>query len=159
MQNKTRLDESIKALNEFKQNLFKASENTEDVKNGDCTPEDERQEPDYKLYNSIADTSIEILKGETVANLFNKIADKLGEDLSKELCEVMAICMTHSAYQAVVFYDGLIKNELGKQFDHISDHLNSMAGVLNGHDGALQVFKSKINDLENEKKLSDIENK
>ena len=58
------LDDSIEELKAFRKNLNAAAEDNEDVRNGISTPEEEKQEPEFQMYDVIAETSIQILQNE-----------------------------------------------------------------------------------------------
>lgn len=153
MQTNKKIDESVERLNQFKKNLNESAENTEDVKNGEATPDEERAEPTYVLYNQIADTTVKIMKLPSTSKLFTDIANKLDEDTAQKLMELMAICMTHSAYHAVAWYDQLLKEELDKQFNNVGAVIDNIRGDVMGQHGALEVFKEKLGKIENQLKM------
>lgn len=145
---KTPLNDSVNEIKTFQENIKKTAEQSEDVKAGKCTTEEELQEPAYVLYNQIAESSIKILQLPEVINTFSLLSEKFGDDTSKAIVELMAIAMTQSAHQAVLFYDDLLKAELTKQFDNIGEHLNMALADIAGHSGALSVFKSQLSDIQ-----------
>jgi len=147
------LEDSIKDLESFKDKMKQSSEQTDDVKEGRSTAEEEQQEPAYVLYNAIVETSIEIMKLPSFVKGFNHIADKFGEDCAKELSEMMVIAMTQSAHNAILMYDSLLKEELTKQFDHYGKALNECIGIVNAHNSVLEVYKSKLGTIEKNIKL------
>lgn len=155
-QKTSNLDKSVEDILKFKEKLENGAENTEDVKSGKCTAEDEKQEPGYILYNAISESSIEILKQPTVVKFFENISKDIGEDFSKSLVELLAICMSHSAYTAITFYDQMLKGELTKQFDHYGDHLNAIGGTVKSHDAVLEVFSKRLSELEKKNKLDSV---
>lgn len=142
------MSDSIDGIAAFQERLKKATEETEDVKNGDATPEDEQQEPDYILFNAICDSSIEIMSKPIIVEFFSKISDKLGEDLTHNMIEMMAIIMSNSAYAAVQFYDNLLKDELRKQFENIGNTFNLLGADVNAHTGVLEVYRSRLDEIE-----------
>lgn len=156
MQNETNpMSDAIDGIEAFKDRLKKATEETEDVKNGDATPEEEQKEPDYILFNAIADNSIEIMKMPIMVDFFSKISTKLGEDLTENLIEMLAIIVSNSSYAAVQFYDSLLKEELGAQFQNVGDAFNALGADVNAHTGALEVFKDRLTNIE--KRLSSLD--
>lgn len=153
---KSGLDRSIDDILKYRENLEKCAENTEDVKKGNCTAEDEKQEPGYLLYQAISESSIAILQQPTVVKLFETISKDVGEDLAKSLVELFAISMSNSAYNAITFYDQLLKGELTKQFDHYGDYLNATTATVKAHDGVLEVLNKRVSDIENNIKLREV---
>ena len=114
------------------------------INNGENPDED----PSYVLYDSITESTINILKLKPMRDLFDKISDSVGEGTAKSMIEMISLCMTHSAHNAVVFYDELLKSELTKQFDLYGDSLNECIAVVNAHAGVLKILKKRIDDLE-----------
>jgi hypothetical protein len=146
------LNDSINEIKDFSKNVEEAINNEDN----ELTEEEKKEEPDYLLYNAISETSISILQQESVIKLFEKISDKLGDDITKSLIELMTLTMTHSAFNAIVFYDGLLKGELTNQFDHYGNHLNNTSAIVRSHDSVLEVFGKRITDLENKLKIDEI---
>lgn len=153
---KNPLADAVKSIENFKNNMKEATKHTKDVKEGSCTPEDEQKEPAYILYDGIADGSISILESPVFIEGFKKISDKLGDEVSRSLAEMLAIAMTKSAYSAITFYDDLLKAELQKQFDNYGSSLNGVIAKTNGINGAMEVFKKRIGDMENKLKIDSI---
>lgn len=151
------LKDSVLEMETLRKNLKKAIENTEDVKNGDATPEEEQHEPQYILYNAIIESVIDILTSDAARNAFTTLAPKLGPDSTKSLIEILSICMAKSAHHALLLYDDLLKQELTRQFDHYGDVLNKSIAVVNSHDGALKVLRKTIGELKND--ITDLKDK
>lgn len=156
--NTNKLAESIDSIKKFQFNLNEAAEHTQDVKDGVSTPEEERQEPDYILFNHIAESTINILQLPSIEKAFDSIAEKLDEDTAQHLAEMIALSMVHSAYDAVAFYDGLLKKELDKQFNHFADKINEIDSVVTAHNGALQVCQEKLGIIEKNIKINSLLN-
>lgn len=146
------LNDSVNELKQCQENIKKKAEESDDVKDGKCTAEEELREPAYVLYNQIAESSIRILQLPEVVNIFAKLSSNIGDDIAKALVELMALTMTQSAHQAVLFYDDLLKTELTKQFDNIGEHLNDTRAIVEGHTGALSVFKTQLNEIQSKLK-------
>lgn len=153
MAEKTPLDKSVEDLNRWKEDINKSAEEAEDVKEGRCTAEEERKEPAYVLYNQIAESSIHILQLPEIVSTFAMISETVGEKTGKALVELMAIAMSQSAYQAICFYDELLKEELSKQFNHVGEHLNIARADIDAHTSALSVFRKQLNDIQNKMKI------
>lgn len=139
--------DAIKDLEYMRDAINKAAETSEDVKSGNCTAEEEKMEPSYLLYNQIAKNSIDILKQPEVFNVFNKIKDKIGEDIAKGLIEVFVISMTHSAHSAVLFYDDLLKVELTNQFKNLGDHINIAKSDISAHSAVIEILRKDLNEI------------
>lgn len=153
------LEDSVKDLKEYQESIKEAAESSEDVKNGKCTVDDELHEPAYVLFNNIAESSIRILQIPEVVNSFKKLSETLGEDGSKTLVELLALTMTQSAHQAVLFYDDLLKSELTKQFDIYGNQLNQMMADIKGQSAAMSVFRKRLDTIEKDTKIKDFSQK
>lgn len=149
------LNSSVEDLKKWQESVNKSAEQAEDVKEGRCTAEEERKEPGYILYNQIAETSVKLLQLPEVTNAFSSIAKSVGEETSKLIVELMAITMTQSAYQAVCFYDDLLKEELTKHFQQIGECLNITRADVAGHGSALAVFRKQLNEIQNKMKTEE----
>lgn len=160
MQNQTtpNLDGVIKDVEKLKDAAEKAAENTQDVKDKKCTAEDEKQEPAYILYQQIANSTINILQNPEIVKGFKEISDKVDPELSKNLVTLIAVAMTQSAHQAVLFYDAFLKRELDKQFDHIANSINKDRADINAITSAMQVFRERIGNLEKAAKSKEFQN-
>ena len=134
----------------LREHLRKSVEMSEDVKNGYSTPEEERQEPSYVLYDSIIESVIDILQSETVQKSFETLAKETSPETAKALIELLSVCMANSAHHAIVLYDNMLKAELDKQFDRYGDTLNNCIATVNAHDGVLKVLRKSISDLKSE---------
>lgn len=102
------------------------------------------KDPHVLLYEQITDHCIEVLQMPTIAEAMNAIGDKLGDDVATNLCTVMAIIMTNAAFNAITFYDGILKEELNPIFKDYNTLINDISGTVKGHDGALEVFKQRL---------------
>lgn len=163
MQNSS-LNNSIDDIKKWQDALHKQAEESEDVKNKKCTIEDEKREPAFMLYNQIAETSVKLLQLPEIVAAFAMLSKSIGEDEAKTLVEVLALTMTQSAYQAICFYDELLKAELTKQFDNVGEHLNTTRADVEAHSGVLAVFRKQLSEIQNKMKIetftkeNDIEN-
>lgn len=128
------------------------------MKDGVSTPDEEKQEPDYILYDKIAENTISILQLPTFEKGFEKLASKTDDETAQMMAEMMAVAMCHSSFSAIVFYDNLLKDELKKQFDIFSESLNRVIGTVNAHDGVMQIFKERLGKLEEKDKLKSLLN-
>lgn len=108
----------------------------------------DKEEPGYILYTSILETSKEILQSPVFVESFQKIADKLGKEETRALTTMMSLAMTHSAYNAIQLYDTLMTQQLNGAVKNFNSTLSELAGSVNGHQGALEVFKRRMDVLE-----------
>ncbi len=143
-----KINEQINNMKNFQENMKKASEETADVKDGVTTPEEEQQEPSYVLFNAITENCIQTLQLESVAASMNKIGDKLGDDLTAELCTVMAVLMSQTAFNAVMFYDDILNKSLDEKFKEYDTIINDVSATTKGINGAMEVFKTRIGEIQ-----------
>lgn len=151
---KTPLTKTIDDIKEYQDKIKENAENSQDVKDGKCTKEDELKEPAYLLYNQIAESNIKILQMPPVVKAFEILNKNLGEESSKTLVELLAILMTQASHQAVLFYDDLLKQELTKQFDLYGDYLNKNIADVNGMKSAIEVIKKRVGNFEHDKTIN-----
>lgn len=115
-----------------------------------------------KLYNGIMNTVVEILRTDSIVNRFaditNAINDRpdFGDKVLKPFIEIMSVCMAQSAYQSLIFYDELLKQELDKSFKIVGEGLNTHNAELAAHQGAMEVFKQRLGEVEKALKLDKI---
>ena len=150
------LNESIDDIKNFQKDMEEASGNTEDVKNGTATKEEEQQEPAYILYKGISESSIGIMQSPIIVNMFEALSEQLGEETTKKIVEAFTIMMTTSAYNAVVFYDELLKKELTQQFDNVSKAFSNIGANVTAHTGVLEVFKKRLDEISKSLQIDEI---
>ena len=143
-----KINEQINNMKNFQKNMKKASEETQDVKDGISTPEEEQQEPSYILFNAITDNCIQTLQLDAVANSMNKIGEKLGDDLTAELCTIMAVLMSQTAFNAVMFYDDILNKGLDEKFKEYDQIINNISATTTGINGSMEVFKTRIGEIQ-----------
>lgn len=144
--------EAINDIKNMKKAMHKASTQTEDVKNGNKTPEEEQADPGYILFDHISDVCIELLQLPDIINSMNDIASIITPSIGKEnadkimsdICTIMAVMTTHSSFRAIAFYDNEAAKSLNQQFNAYNDVIAKMGGIINGHSGVLEVFKQQI---------------
>ena len=145
---KSNTEKAVDEINNFREAMRKATENSDDVKDGISTVEEEQQEPEFVLFDAIAESSINTLQMDAVVESMNKIADKLGDDLTSELCTIMAVLMSNSAFNAIMFYDDLLREQINEKFKEYDSIINDISAVTNGMNGAMEVFKKRIGDIQ-----------
>lgn len=145
--NQNPFNDAIDLINKNKELVHEGMKNADEVKEGYVTEEEIENDPSLKLYDAISEASIEILQNPTVVNMFNELENKAGPELTKSVIEAMVLSMTHSAHSAIVIYDELLKVELQKQFESYEETIIEMAAIVNAHSGALEEFKTRIENL------------
>ncbi len=143
----------METIKEAKKKVEEAIQHTDDVKDGKSTPEEEKQEPGYLLYNQIADTMLEIMQKPEITSAFVAIGKKLGDDVSTNLVNIIAICTVTVAHNAIVFYDDLLKKELTQQFSFFGNHLNECKADVAAFRSVLEVFKKRIDETTKKEQL------
>lgn len=151
-----KLDEAVSNIKSFQEKMKEASANTKDVKDGVATPEEEQQEPAYRLYNQIAETCINVIKLPTFQQGFAEVSKSIGPETAQKLVEMMVLSMAHSAHNAIAFYDSLLKKELDNQFQNLGKAINQLGGTVNGHTGALEVFKQRLGEISKKLQLDEL---
>lgn len=151
-----RLDKEIETIRKQQQAVNESAKEVKEVKEGKCTLEDELKEPKYVLYNQITECTIQILQSPTVVDAFTMLSEKLGDEVAGALVDIFAISMTNSAHQAVLFYDELLKKELTKSFDSVGHHINLAKADIQAHTGAIDVFRKRLDKLEQKQKIDKI---
>lgn len=144
----------IEAILKKQQDLYKKAEESEDVKAGNCTAEEERQEPGYVLYHQISQSIVDILNQPEIANVFKSLGKEVGDDLARNLVLAIAMSMSSAAHNAIVFYDELLKGELDKQFENIAHHVNLCKADIVAHQSVLEVFRNRLDNLEKINKVN-----
>lgn len=145
------IDDIVKMQDSLKQNIHKEAESEEGEQK-----EDPEKDPVYLLLDSILKNSAEILSNPAVTQLFEKLIPKIGKDETISLIQSLSIIMSYSAYSSLLLYDDLLKGQLQQEFDHISKHINFAKADLAGMQGALEVFKKRLGDVENTVKIDKI---
>lgn len=146
----SKLDLAVEDIKKLKAGAKKVAENSEDVKSGKCTVEDEMAEPAFRLYDQIANANIEILQNPEMVKAFNNIAECTSDELASNLAVVVAVAMTQASHQAILFYDELLKHEIDTALDYVYEGLNNMAADNEGLHKAFTAMKNKIDELTKE---------
>jgi predicted aminopeptidase len=133
------LDETVDEINKFK-----------DLYSKEFVEDEEIKDPANILFNEISETSIHILQDPAINNCFAEIAKELKEETVRQLVTVIGICMTHSAYQAITFYDELLKAELSKQFDNLSHHINLCKTDDEAIKASFSILRKQFDEVKNE---------
>ena len=148
-----------KSINEMKDLKFDPAEVLEKMKaDADNNPEsDKSEDPEIDnvgltFFNQIVETSVEIMGTKEVEDALVTLSTKLNMDQKcvTSLINLISVCMTNSAYRAIIFYDELLKSELTKQFDNIGNHINLGKADIEGIKGAIQIHQKRIGSIEND---------
>lgn len=150
------LKKSIESVKKASDELINIAKQSDDVKSGKCTLEEELKEPGYVLFRQISESSIKILENTAINQAVEELSEHIGKDATVHLAELITIAMTNAAYYAVLSYDDILKEELSKQFENISHHINLSKSDIEGHAAVLSVFRKRISDIEDRIKKSDI---
>lgn len=110
------------------------------------------------LFNQITESTIKIMQSPEIEKSLVLIGEnmKMDEKSIAALINVIAIAMTNSAHQAILFYDDLLKAELGKQFDNVGHHINLGKADMEAFKSVLQVHQKQMNEIKTALKLADI---
>ncbi len=135
----------------------KTIEESPDVKSGETTVAEEMQTVGHVLFSQISGMMVKILDAPEVKAGYRIIANAgLGEEPTKHLIGILAMACATSAYNAILFYDDLLRVELTKQFDALSHFTNNNIADINGIKSACEVFQKKIGEIEKKLKLDDV---
>ena len=138
----------IKEMRAAQDAMKSVAEESESVINGDVTVEEELEEPEFQLFNNILESTIDIFNREDIQKRVVNIGKSIGAQQSQELVQLIALVSTISAHNALLFYDEKLKKEISINLDNILKNVNNIAADVQGHEGALAVFKKKISNLE-----------
>lgn len=118
--------------------------------------DDEEETLDRMMYKHVLSTSIDIVNNKHTKSIFKSIESKLGEDVSEQLIELFVLSMTHSAHDAVAYYDGLLWDQLNERFKYVIDEINKNRSTLEAHDAVLNVQRKKLDDIDKQIKLTNL---
>lgn len=142
------LNDAVEDIKKVQQAVHDTVNESEDVKNGNCTAEEESAEPGRVLFDKISENVINILQNPDIVRVFVDIGKKFDEKTSQDLTVMMAVCMSQSAYQALLFYDSLLKDELQRNYDVFNNNINLCKSSIEAHESALTIFRKKLSDID-----------
>ena len=151
-----RLDQDTIDNEAIKEKLKRIAEQDEDVQSGKISVEEELKEPGYVLYGQILKSTTDILRTPDSKKLFDQLITKFGEDTTAALMEFFAAAITQSSYNAVIFYNDLLKEELSKQFCLMGDTLNKCVADVKAHHAVLEAFGKRLTVIEKRDKVDNI---
>lgn len=93
------------------------------------------------LFDEISNTVIKILTDPSTNAAYARLKEKLNTDISKELVELISTVTTFATYNAIAFYDMMIKEQIQSNFKEFGD-------IILRHDGDIEVLRLKVGDIE-----------
>lgn len=151
-----RLDLDTPDMKSIQEKLRKIAEESDDVKDGTVSVEDELKEPGYVLYGQILKSTTDILRTPDTKKLFDQLIKQFGEDTTASLMEFFAAAITQSSYNAVIFFNDLLKEELNKQFELMGNVLNNCVSDCKAHRAVLGSFGKRLTKLEGKNTVDEI---
>lgn len=130
------LDDSIDQIKDLDKKIQESGD--ENLKN----------DPSYQLYHHIYQTTTRIFDDEETKKVYDQVAEILGKEASLGLMSLMILAMTHSAYDAVAYYNNYMSTIMDEQFTAIIDHINGTNADIEGIKAAITVFRKQLNDLQ-----------
>ena len=164
------LKDSIEGLKELQDVHDKILEEVDDVVKGETTKEEEAAEPENLLFKQIYELAIRVLSDPSIDESFSIVADNLTkcfEDpetdkpaavktATSAIVNIVAMSLVSSAYNSILFYDGLLKKELDAQFDHMAHHVNMSKADIEGLKALTAIFRRQISDINKKLQIDDI---
>ena len=147
------IKDSIEEIKSFKKKIKENIKNDPNVKSGKITEEELENEPMIELYDAISDASISILSLPSVNRAFEILKNKIGNENAKSLIEMLAVVMTNSAMNAVVYYDSKQDPMLEKMFNDFKERINLHGSIIDGHEDILKIYRNKVDALEHDVKM------
>ena len=149
--------EQLKELQmDFNTTVETKAQESEDIKEDQSTIEEKKREPENVLFNGIIDNTVNILQNPIINKSFEVMAKDMSADSVSALVNIVAIAMTYSSYQAIVFYDDLLKQELVKQFENVGKYINAIKADQEGQGGAIKIIRNQINEIVTKFKIDEI---
>ena len=116
---------------------------------------------DHFVITGIAEDSLAILENKDIKKSIDLIAKNFTsipdyEDTIGALVSIIVTAASNASYRAMIRYDGLLKDELNKQFENIVHHVNLAKADIEGMKAAIQVQQKSIGDLQNKVQVDQI---
>jgi hypothetical protein len=109
--------------------------------------ENDGNEVGYVLYKAILDSNIRMMETKQVEDIFNKLSISIGEDSALSIVALFITCMNNSSYNALTFYDELLKGELNQQFEPMCTNINKNHIDIQTLTQVLEIHKKSISEL------------
>lgn len=153
------IEDSVNELKSAQQSFEKAaSAPTEKTEEQAAAEKESFGELGTILFNQITEASIAIIQTPEIEKSLLTIATNMNMDQESltALINIIAISMTNSAHQAVLFYDDLLKKELTKQMDNTVHHINLGKADGEAFKSVLQIHQKKIDEISSILKIDKI---
>lgn len=145
------LSELVQEIEETQKNIQESYQSKQEEENGESPEAPVEDDIGKILSDAITSSTVEILSDPAILNQFNIMKAALDENnhagAITALTSIIAISASHAAYQAIIFHDSLLKQELTKQFENIANYINNHRTNLGLQEVKIQVLEKKINDL------------
>jgi len=154
------IDEMKKHQEEFNVMAEKLSKETEDVKAGLSSPEEEMDDPLIKLMDNMSKSIIEVLQDPETAKHYN-ILEKEGLSVQaiNSLIQIITISIATTSSHSVLLYDNLMEKRLQPIFDTYYHKINKLSADNEGMVAAIETLRDRIQKSENEKMSNDVNSK
>lgn len=139
------MDQKQIGIDKLKETSDKIKEMTDNADKG--ASKELKDDPSYQLYQHIFETTSRVFDADETKEIFKVISSKMGEEISISLMSLMVLTVTHSAYDAIAFYDNHISDILNEQFTQIIDHVNGQNAAIDGMQSAMQIYRKQLNDI------------
>ena len=150
-QRKSNLDEVVEDIkvtkNEFNEKIEQIARETEEIKDGVVNKEAIIESAGVRMYKAILETTGSILDNKEVKPLFEELAESMEEMKLTALTSLIVVSAAHAAYQGIVFYDDLLKEELNPQFDNLVAHINHDKQEIGLLKAKMTVMEKKLDEL------------
>lgn len=151
------IDDIISLINKTRAAVNESWANSEDVKSGKVTVEDEQKEPSHVLYNGIIDSTINVLKAPATVNALTSMSKGMELSAVGDMLGFIALAISTAAYNSITLYDGLIKDEISKQLQMFVDKINECTAEIMAHKSVLEVHSKRLTEIEKRLNISDIQ--
>ena len=137
--------------------LFKFVEDFEKTSQKVMEDKTENEEVPVNLFLEISKMVANILNTEKIQETFKSIANNpnIGMETTKEIIDVISVTSTMASYNAVVFYDELLKAELDIQFEHFVKNINEIKADYEGVKTAMLIYKKELDMIKEGKTIED----
>ena len=142
------VEKVINETRDVQQKIEDVINNTPDA-DGDSQTASEPDPVNTALFHQITEGTIQILQSPEIEKSLVTIGENMNMDQESitSLINIIAIAMNNSAYQAILFYDDLLKAELTKQFDNIGHHINLGKADMEAFKSVLQIHQKQIGEI------------
>ena len=104
------------------------------------------------VFKNILMATIESMNGKVFEDGFEYIEQNYGGDLATHLITMMTFGMVHASYSAVASYH----NDMLDLIQQLNAKISGTEGAITGLEGAMNVFRKRISDLEKKEIISSV---